>query len=177
MNQFRVNNKPTLLDVFWNITCLFRYRKRSVFFEYNAYLYRYWRRVFLGSNVYFKRNSIVGVAKKDAFIKIGHETTIGFNSIIMASESIVIGENCMIAPNVYIVDSNHKTEKGKNYNEQANVTSKVKIGDNVWIGSGTCILAGAKIDDNTVIGANSTVLRGFYPSAIYVGSPARKVKC
>ena len=57
--------------------------------------------------MFVKRNSVVGSAIKHAMVSIGERTTIGYNTIIMASKSISIGSDCMIAPNVYIVDSNH----------------------------------------------------------------------
>ena len=53
---------------------------------------------------------------------------------MIASKKISIGKNCMIAPNVHIVDSNHGTEQNKAYNEQDNIVAEVHIGDNVWIG-------------------------------------------
>jgi acetyltransferase-like isoleucine patch superfamily enzyme len=175
MNQFRKHNKPTFLDKVWNMkTKIFsRKLKKNIFFEYGSYLYRYGKNIFLQNNVYLKRNSIVGCANLNAAVYVGENTTIGNNSIIIASEKISIGKNCMIAPNVHIVDSNHGTKEGRAYNEQDNIVSKVHIGDNVWIGSGAIVLMGVSIGANSIVGAGSVVTKSFPENSLIIGSPAK----
>ena len=177
MNQFRKNNRPTVLDRFWAALSFLKYRKhRSVFFELGSYLYRYHKNVTIASGVYFKRNSIVGCANQDALISIGENTTIGFNSVIISSSKVEIGSDCMIAPNVYMVDSNHGTELEIPFNQQENVVSPISIGDNVWIGAHSVILAGVTIVAGSIVGANSTVTSSILKQGVYVGSPARQLK-
>ncbi len=175
MNQFRKHNKPTFLDKLWAFKSALFYNifKTNIFFEYGAYLYRYKKNIFLQNNIYFKRNSIVGCANPDAIIEIGENTTIGNNSIMIASKKISIGKNCMIAPNVHIVDSNHGTEPSKAYNEQDNIVSDVHIGDNVWIGSGAIVLMGVSIGSNSIVGAGSIVTKSFPENSLIMGSPAK----
>jgi acetyltransferase-like isoleucine patch superfamily enzyme len=49
------------------------------------------------------------------------------------------------------------------------------IADDVWIGRGSAILAGAKLRTGCVIGANS-VVKGEIPEAVIaVGAPARVI--
>ena len=177
MNQFRKNNRPTFLDWFWAALSFLKYRKhRSVFFEFGSYLYRYHKNVIVSSRVYFKRNSIVGCANQDACISIGENTTIGFNSVIISSSKIEIGSDCMIAPNVYMVDSNHGMSLELPFNEQENVVSAIVIEDNVWIGAHSVILPGITIVAGSIVGANSTVTSSILEQGVYVGSPARRLK-
>ncbi len=49
----------------------------------------------------------------------------------------------------------------------------MRIGRNVWIGRGSCVLPGVTIGDNAVIGANSVVTRNIPSDALAVGAPAR----
>lgn len=49
------------------------------------------------------------------------------------------------------------------------------IGDNVFIGWGATICAGAEIGDNVIIGANSVVIGKIESDAVYAGNPARKI--
>ena len=175
MNQFRINNRPTILDWVWNFSSWIKFRKhKSVFFELGAFLYRYPRNVTVGENVYFKRNSIVGCANKNSTVSIGKNTTIGFNSMIISSKSIDVGEDCMIAPNVYIVDSNHGMSLSEPFNKQENVVASIIIENNVWIGAHTVILPGIRIVSGSIVGANSTVTKSILEQGVYVGSPARK---
>ena len=82
----------------------------------------------------------------------------------------------MIAPNVYIVDSNHGMSFDKPFNQQDNVVAKIIIEDNVWIGAHAVILPGVRIVSGSIIGANATVVKSITEQGVYVGSPARKVK-
>lgn len=177
MNQFRRNNRPTFLDRFWAFLSFLKYRKHSsVFFEFGSYLYRHHKNIVVDRNVYFKRNSIVGCANKNSLISIGKNTTIGFNTIIISSKKIEIGSECMIAPNVYIGDSNHGMSPELPFNQQDNVVSAILIEDNVWIGAHTLILPGVKIVAGSIIGANSTITSSIFDKGVYVGSPAKRIK-
>ncbi len=113
-----------------------------------------------------------------------------------------IGENTYIAPNVYL-DVSHKPGKikiGSNCNITRNVVvlshtdtrlggprkiweeyggertfGETIIGDNVFIGVNSVIMPGAKIGDNSIIGALSFV-RGEIPEgSIAVGNPAKVI--
>lgn len=176
MNQFRALNKPTILDRLWNLLCRLKFGSAvsNVFLEFNVVLYRFWEKIELSKDVYVKRNSILGCANERARLCIGARTTIGFNTTIMASDYIEIGSDCMIAPNVYIVDSNHATDSGCKFNTQSNIVKRVVIGNNVWIGTGVIVLPGVTISDGVVIGAGSLVTRSLLEPGIYIGSPARK---
>ncbi len=52
----------------------------------------------------------------------------------------------------------------------------VHIGDNVWLGDGVAVLAGATIGDGCVIGANAVVNSVIPPGTVAVGVPARPVR-
>lgn len=49
------------------------------------------------------------------------------------------------------------------------------IGNNVFIGWGATILAGSKIGDNTIIGANSVVSGEVEADSVYAGNPAKRL--
>ena len=176
MSQFRSLNRPQFIDKLWNFFSLKKYKVKStgVFMEFNAQLYRYPENITLERDVYLKRNSLVGSANEDAIVKIGERTTIGYNSIIMASNHIAIGSDCMIAPNVYIVDSNHGFEENKPFNLQPNVVKSVRLGNNIWLGAGVVVLPGVSICDNVIVGAGSVVTRSLLDPGIYYGTPAKK---
>lgn len=50
------------------------------------------------------------------------------------------------------------------------------IGNDVWIGSYAHIMAGVKIGDGAVIGANAVVVKDVSPYSIVVGVPAREIR-
>lgn len=90
-----------------------------------------------------------------------------------AYNKIILGRNCLIAPGVKIISSNHSFN-------QKRVPIKdrpVIIGDNVWIGANAIILPGVSISDNCIIGAGAVVTRSFSEANLIIaGNPARIVK-
>ncbi len=57
----------------------------------------------------------------------------------------------------------------------ASISGRTVIGDQVMIGVGACVVDNITICSNTIIGANSTVIRSISEPGTYVGCPARKV--
>ena len=49
------------------------------------------------------------------------------------------------------------------------------IGDNVYMGMNAMILAGAKVGNNVIIGANSVVAKDIPDNCVAVGSPCRPI--
>ncbi|HSD98641.1 MAG TPA: acyltransferase [Patescibacteria group bacterium] len=124
-----------------------------------------------------------GVRIKAGFngkISIGKNVLVDDYSYISAQNSISIGDETMIASNVYIVDFNHiyplqKSKKHIGFKQGYN-TNSVKIGKYVWIGTHAVILPGVTIGDGAVIGAGTVVTKSVPAYSIAVGNPARVVK-
>lgn len=113
--------------------------------------------------------------KPNALINIGDNTRI-HGSCIHAFEKIEIGNNCLIAANCQIIDSNgHALEKNKRFSSQG-FTSPIKIGNNVWIGTGCIILPGVSIGDGSIVAAGSVVTKSIPENCIYGGNPAKFIR-
>ena len=140
-----------------------------------AKLSRYPENITIGHDVVIKGGAHICVCNEGAKIEIGDRTTIGFHTFIYSSQKIIIGSDCMVAPFVYIVDSNHSTKRSELMNRQNNVTSPVIIGDDVWLGANSTILSGVRIKKGAIIAAGSIVNRDVEAYEIYAGSPAEKI--
>ena len=114
-------------------------------------------------------------AENDSQILIGDYCYFNHNCSITALNSIIIGDNCMFGNNVVIVDHNHLINKDK-IAEKDFETSRVKIGNNVWIGANTVILQGIEIGDNSVVAAGAVVTKNIGSKEIWGGVPAKKIK-
>jgi len=111
-------------------------------------------------------------------IKIGNNTRI-YGSCIHASKSIIIGENCLIAGNVNIIDRNGHELCMDNPKNRINTYGKSKeivIEDNVWVGANVLILPGSYISEGSVIMANSVVKGRFNKKSLIAGIPAVVLK-
>ncbi len=102
------------------------------------------------------------VDEKDASVEIGDNCRLN-GVYIHAKKKVKIGDNCVFASNVNIIDSNgHETNSldrtiGKD--EPLNIV----IGNNVWIGLNVVILKGSIIGDNSIIAAGC-VVKGVFPA-------------
>ena len=112
-------------------------------------------------------------------LHIGDNCKIGDNVHIVASQSVAIGNNCLLASHIFISDTNHGngTEDPMVPPDDRPLTSNpVTIGSSVWIGEGAAVLPGMKIGDGCIIGAHA-VVKGEIPAyTVAVGAPARPVK-
>ncbi len=118
------------------------------------------------------------IVSKSASIIVGEDTSIGQNCHIVAfSRPIVIGKRVTISGNVFISNCDHDYQQiGIHVLKQSVTESDTVIDDNCFIGYGAVILAGTKLGEQCIVGANS-VVRGCFPDrCVIVGNPARIVK-
>lgn len=136
---------------------------------------RFPKSISIGEEVVVKEGARVCACNANAKVSIGARTTIGYHNFIFASSGIEIGADCLIAPFVYIVDSNHKTDRLELINRQPNETAPIRIGDGAWIASNVTILKGVTIGEGAVVAANSVVNKDIPAFEIWGGSPAVKI--
>lgn len=147
----------------------------GVHFEHNVRIMRYPGNVFIDDHAVVKEGARLCACNPSATIQIGKNTTIGYHTFIFASNAVTIGNNCLVAPFVYIVDSNHGTSRSYPINKQGNQTNPIVIGDDVWLGVGARILAGTRIGDGAVVAAGAVVNCDVEPFSIVGGVPAKPI--
>lgn len=148
---------------------------QGVWLDKNVELMRYPANISIADDVVIKEGARICACNDTAKISIGARTTIGYHNFIFASAGISIGDDCLIAPFVYIVDSDHGIEKSSKINTQPNNTAPISIGNDVWIASNVTILKGVTIADGAVVAANSVVNQDIPSYEIWGGSPAKKI--
>lgn len=106
-------------------------------------------------------------------ITIGNHVHLGECCHLRGGGRIVIGDWSQIANHVIISTTNHVVDGGRYYGRI--IHEDVKIGSNVWIGSGVIVLPGVTIGDNSVIGAGAVVTGNVPGNSVFIGVPARRI--
>jgi acetyltransferase-like isoleucine patch superfamily enzyme len=113
----------------------------------------------------------------EGVISIGAKTVLGQECTISAYQHVSIGRECVIADRVMLIDFDHgMVEVERPIRLQGIYKRDVRVGNNVWIGYGACILRGVTIGDNAVIGTNAVVTRDVPDNAVVAGVPARVIR-
>jgi acetyltransferase-like isoleucine patch superfamily enzyme len=110
-------------------------------------------------------------------VSIGAKTVIGQDCTISAYQHVSIGRECIIADRVMLIDFDHGvTEVERPIRSQGIYKRDVRVGHNVWIGYGACILRGVSVGENAVIGTSSVVTKQVPDNAVVAGTPARLIR-
>lgn len=117
-------------------------------------------------------------------IFLGENCEINFNCTFLDCNTITIGKNALIAPNVQLYAAYHPIKASdrlpddpeKGFAFCKNVSAPITIGDNVWIGGGSIVLPGVTIGNNVTIGAGSVVTRNIPDNSLAVGNPCRVIR-
>jgi acetyltransferase-like isoleucine patch superfamily enzyme len=113
----------------------------------------------------------------EGVVSIGAKTVMGQECTISAYQHVSIGRECVIADRVMLIDFDHgMVEVDRPIRHQGIYKRDVRVGNNVWIGYGACILRGVTIGDNAVIGTSAVVTKDVPANAVVGGVPARIIR-
>lgn len=130
------------------------------------------------------------IQREQGKIFIGDDCYVGDHSRIWSADSIIIGNNVLIAHNVNIFDNDtHPIDKyerrddameiiwnGTRNNYSSLHCKPVAIGNDVWIGCNSIILKGVTIGEGSIVAAGSVVTKDVPENVIVAGNPAKIVK-
>ena len=134
------------------------------------------RPICIGDNVSLEKGVVLSTSEKGKII-IGNNVYIGEYTVVTSNGEIEIGDNVLISPHNDIVDFNHiYQDADKPINQQGFVAKKIKIEEDVWIGSGSKILMGVTIGKGAVVGAGSVVTKNVPSYHVVIGNPAKTIK-
>ncbi len=129
-------------------------------------------RIELGGRNLISHSSVVDAAN-DVSIQTGDQCTFGWHLHLYAYAPIVLGNDVMASSYVYI-------ESGAGHDlviaGEKRYPEPLHIGEHVWLGLNSTILAGSQIGDGCMIGASSLVNRQFGHKQLIAGNPARVIK-
>lgn len=168
-----------------NILADIRGRKKSIFIGKNTTICKHTTlevdtvdigesKIVIGDNTLISSFAILRTY--GGTIKIGNACFVNSFSILYGHGDLVIGNGCLIGPQVTIVPANYGfKERDVPFRAQAQTMEGITIEDNVWIGAGVTILDGCTIGQGSIIAAGAVVTKSVEPYSIMGGVPAKKI--
>jgi acetyltransferase-like isoleucine patch superfamily enzyme len=112
-------------------------------------------------------------------ISVGKNAHINQYCCVWASTGsrIVLGDDLLMGPGVKIFSSNHgATAFDVPMNVQPSVEKDIIIGNDVWLGANSVVVAGVTIGEGSIVAAGSVVTKDVPPYTIVGGIPAKPIK-
>ncbi|HYD21796.1 MAG TPA: acyltransferase [Flavipsychrobacter sp.] len=139
------------------------------------------------SGNYLHSHFLVG---ENGTVAIGQYTILEA-TVIIANQSVIIGDHCMLSWGSYITDNwlnmaNSSAEVRKELLENLAFSENrhlelpeckpVIIENNVWVGFGAVILPGVRLGEGCVVGCKTIIDKDVPPYAVVAGNPARIIR-
>lgn len=109
-------------------------------------------------------------------VRIGADTWIGHDCMIVSSSSVYIGANVDIAPRVYIGTGTHIIDSMGDRVAGEGMSKDIQIGNGSWLCVGCIILPGITIGQRSIVAAGAVVSKNVASKCMVAGMPARVVK-
>lgn len=115
-------------------------------------------------------------------LRIGDNCKMNDRVHIVAHESVNIGDDVLMASNIFISDTSHGSygADGSDIDvapdDRPLATKPVSIGNGVWIGEGAAIMPGVTLGNGCIVGTNAVVTHSFPDGCIIAGIPAKVIK-
>jgi len=187
-------NLHNLWLIFWRRTKqflfyepMFRYRcakvGKSLYLEVNFPLILGYGLIYVGNNVTIGGNVTLIVsykAKLDPTITIGNNVYIGYASLLSCADSITIGNKVRIAEGCRIYDNNNHpvdpVARTRNEPVGEKDIASVILEDETWIGAYSTILKGVTVGQGAVVATGAVVTEDVPALTTVAGNPAKVVK-
>ena len=118
---------------------------------------------------------VVGPIECTGKLIVGANCWIGKNLKVNGNGTVVIGDNCDIAPEVTFQTGGHEIG-GQERRAGKGIVAKQMVGNGVWIGGRTTIIGNVKIGNSSVIAGCACVVRDVEPNSVVGGVPARIIR-
>jgi len=155
------------------LSCLlFQLLPETRCFGFKAALLR-WAGAVVGKNVRICSSAkVLGTGA----LKIGDDTWIGHQVLIVSTSKVEIGSCVDIAPRVFIGTGSHQLDPVGEHSAGVGINRDVVVGAGVWLCAGASVLPGVCIGEKAVVAAGAVVTKDVLARKIVGGIPAAVIK-
>ncbi len=162
-----------------------RYKRKITYFAINHYmssprpiLFPIKRKLLKWANIEVGQNTrIVGpvICSLDCEWSVGKDTWIGPYIEIHGNGSVIIGDNCDLAPHVKFYTGSHKI--GSCARRAGNgFCGTIEIGNGCWLCADSICLPNIKLGSGLIVAAGAVVAKGFEDNSMIGGCPAKVIR-
>lgn len=108
-------------------------------------------------------------------IKVGNYFYANHNFVVQDGAGVTFGDYDFIGPNCTFTTAEHAVDPQMRM-DGIEIAKPITVGNNVWIGAGSTVLAGVTIGENSVIGAGSVVTKDIPANVVAVGVPCKVLR-
>jgi maltose O-acetyltransferase len=108
-------------------------------------------------------------------IAVGVRFYANADCVFLDCAPITIGDHVLLGPGVHLYAATHPLHP-QTRRQGLEYALPIVVGDDVWLGGGTIVLAGVTIGDRSVIGAGSVVTRDVPADVVAAGNPCRVLR-
>ena len=108
-------------------------------------------------------------------IEVGDHFYANHNCIILDGAKVTFGHHVLLGPNCAFYTTGHPLDPQQRQS-MLMYSYPITVGDNVWIGGNTVVMAGVTIGSDTVIGGGSVVTRDIPSGVVAAGNPCRVLR-
>lgn len=122
-----------------------------------------------------ENTKIVGPIMNTGHISVGRNCWIGRNLTVHGNGSVIIGDNCDIAPDVMFLTGGHRIGDAARRAGQGE-TYTITVGNGVWIGARSTMMKNISVGDGAVVAACACVTADVPENMVVGGVPAATIK-
>lgn len=156
--------------------------------ESKLYVYRGTGSINIGSESHIRGH--LETQSDGAMIIIGSHCYVGDGTRVWAKQSVIVGDNVLIAHNCNIFDNDtHPLDATQRRQDAANVFTSGKresfpslrvqpvvIENDAWVGCDSCIMKGVRIGAGSIVASGSVVTKDVPDHTVVGGNPAKVLK-
>ena len=129
----------------------------------------------LGKQILIGRNTILSC--NDARIRIGNFVSVGPFCFFASKSSIDVGSNVSIGSGTHLMAGGHAFDDPYvPVIRQKRLSKGITVEDGAWLGTGTKVLDGVTIGQNSIVGSGAVVTENIPAYSIAAGVPARVIR-
>ncbi|WP_304414181.1 acyltransferase [Photobacterium atrarenae] len=111
---------------------------------------------------------------------IGDNVDINWQSTIAVGEQVILEDNVRLAGRVFLAGyPGHPVDplrRARGEPDDAHQVGSIHLKENVWVGTGSTILQGVTIGENSIVATGSVVTKSMPANVLIGGNPARVIK-